>query len=121
MCKIIFANKSSCDTCQLHASQLHISDAIPDNFATGNDKLNNDLSTMVTPPRSSLEYSAVNFTITTGDIETNQLIPTITAQGNEIMQTSNGHQLITSKFKIMRSCNFPVKLTCKNLLLQFHF
>ena len=98
MSKRTFAKKSSRDRniCQFHASQLQVSDgAVPDDFAIGNDELNNDFWTMVTPLKSSLEYSASDFAITTSEIGGDQLITINTAQGGGIIQSFNGLQLTT--------------------------
>ena len=76
---------------QFHVFQLQVSDgAVSDGIATYNDKLNDDLPIVVTPPRSSLEYSAADIAITTGEIGSNQIIPINTAQSDEIIQSSNG-------------------------------
>ena len=58
--RIAFAKKSDHDKHirQFHAPQLQVNDdTVPDDIATGNDKLNDDLPTMVIPPRSCLELS----------------------------------------------------------------
>lgn len=55
---------------------------------------------MMTPPRSCLEYSAVDLAILTGEIGSNQLIPINTAQCDEIMQCSDQIQYVKYKLDI---------------------
>ena len=75
---------------------MHVnSRSVSDDIATGNDELKDDLSAMVTPPRSSVEYSAVVCAIATHETGSDQLILIYTVPGDEIMPPSNGHKLMT--------------------------
>ena len=53
VCKKTFAKKSNHDrhNRQFHGSQFQISDEVSDEITTDYDELNNDVPTMVTPPR----------------------------------------------------------------------
>ena len=57
MCKKTFAKKSNSDRHirQFHCSQIQISDKVSCETTTGHNELNNDVLTMVAPPRFFLE------------------------------------------------------------------
>ena len=88
-----FANKSNHDRLirQFYESHLQTSDGtVHDSFATDKDELNDNLPAMVTPSRTSLGCSAVDFVIAAGEIGSDQFPLT--------------------HFKVMRSCNLPIAI-----------